>query len=396
MAPQELAAFWSYSHEDNGLDNGGIMRLAALLHQEISLLAGTNMQLFTDREEIEWGDEWRDRIANALRVTTFFIPVITPRYFKSSECRRELLEFTGQAYSLGVREFVLPILYVTVSDLSEDSADEAVALIARMQYEDWSDLRLAGESSPAFRANLNKLARRLLTVAEEVSKRQLEDELEIIETSSETNSQGLAEILAEVEGRFSAIVDYIEEDRLHEARYQATRMQYEKDASRLERLQAPAGSQLAALQRFAAMVLPDAQRHLELSRAYSADVIALNPQMIGLIRMFKKDLKLLPHASDLRDKITNICQRIDELNNPVRVTATWQQLDQEAHLTQVMRKVRNTFGASARYVTEGNSLLLDWGRQLDNLAAEASASLSVPLQRRPGQDRARIIEPQGD
>ncbi len=114
MSLEAVAGFWSYAHDDDILDGGAILELAHAIEEEYNLLSGEPLELFVDRSSIAWGDKWRERIDSALSQTTFFIPIITPRYFTRTECRRELLEFAGKAKSLGVDELLLPILYVEV------------------------------------------------------------------------------------------------------------------------------------------------------------------------------------------------------------------------------------------------------------------------------------------
>jgi len=92
MSIEATAGFWSYAHEDDMLDGGNILKLSRLIMEEYNLLSGEPLSLFVDRNDIAWGEEWRERINSSLAETTFFIPIITPRYFTRPECRRELLE----------------------------------------------------------------------------------------------------------------------------------------------------------------------------------------------------------------------------------------------------------------------------------------------------------------
>ncbi len=87
MSTDAVAGFWSYAHDDDKLDNGAILKLAHLIAEEFALLSGEPLNLFIDQDSIAWGDAWRERINSALAQTTFFIPVITPRYFLQPECR---------------------------------------------------------------------------------------------------------------------------------------------------------------------------------------------------------------------------------------------------------------------------------------------------------------------
>src|SRR5271155_2595033 len=100
------------------------------------------------------------------------MPILSPRYFRREECRRELFEFASQAASLGVGELICPILYVPVEGLTVDSPDEAFSLVARAQYESWVDLRLCDEHSSEHRRAVNRLANRLAGGAAEGGRRQ--------------------------------------------------------------------------------------------------------------------------------------------------------------------------------------------------------------------------------
>jgi hypothetical protein len=60
----------------------------------------STLEVFLDRDSIRWGEEWRERIDSAVAGTTFFIPIVTPRYFLRKECRRELLSFWAGGLSI--------------------------------------------------------------------------------------------------------------------------------------------------------------------------------------------------------------------------------------------------------------------------------------------------------
>ena len=121
MSNEAASGFWSYAHEDDVLDGGNILSLRRLIMEEYNLLSGEPLKLFVDRNDLAWGEEWRERIDSSLAETTFFIPVITPRYFTRPECRRELLEFAAKAKMLGAEELLLPILYIEMRGLSAES-----------------------------------------------------------------------------------------------------------------------------------------------------------------------------------------------------------------------------------------------------------------------------------
>ncbi|WP_137843107.1 toll/interleukin-1 receptor domain-containing protein [Microbacterium sp. 2FI] len=155
-------AFWSYAHADNEREQGRILRLADLVKAEFELLTGTTIEIFTDKVEIRWGDDFREKLEEALQETAFFIPILTPTYFVRDECRKEISQFVRSATSLGLNQLLLSVRYIPVPDLREESADKLKATAAKMQYEPWDALRLLDEGSAEHRAAVHRLASRLV------------------------------------------------------------------------------------------------------------------------------------------------------------------------------------------------------------------------------------------
>src|SRR4051812_13855319 len=104
MAILNATGFWSYVHADDQAEGGRILALAHHLQEEYALLTGDKLRLFLDRDDLRWGDEWREKLDHALAGVTFFIPIVTPRYFASQECRAELLAFESRARNVGLGE----------------------------------------------------------------------------------------------------------------------------------------------------------------------------------------------------------------------------------------------------------------------------------------------------
>src|SRR3954453_18511553 len=91
MTPAPLAAFFSYVHRDDEHDGGQIRRLRDVLQGEVRMQLGeAGFDIFLDRDDIAWGQNWRRRIEASLDAVTLLIPVLTPAFFASPECRREL------------------------------------------------------------------------------------------------------------------------------------------------------------------------------------------------------------------------------------------------------------------------------------------------------------------
>ena len=105
--------FWSYVQEDDNGDGGRILDLVGDLRAQYKMRTAEGLELFVDRESIRWGEEWEKLIGDAIAGTTFFIPIITPSYFRSNPCRQELLKFVREADRLGLQQLLMPVYWVT-------------------------------------------------------------------------------------------------------------------------------------------------------------------------------------------------------------------------------------------------------------------------------------------
>lgn len=157
-----LKGFWSYAHPDNNADSGRIICLANDLIEQYKMISGDPITLFLDTD-IKWGEEWRKTINDNLSLVAFFIPVMTPRYFLSVECRREMHEFSIKATNLGIRELILPLHYVDVPALHDKSEhDDLIKMVRGFQWEDWRDIRFKETTSEGYRKAVFKLAKQLV------------------------------------------------------------------------------------------------------------------------------------------------------------------------------------------------------------------------------------------
>jgi predicted secreted protein len=160
----EAVGFWSYVREDDAGDGGRIVDLAHDVGAQYRIQTAEKLDLFVDRDSIEWGEAWKARIDSAIAGTTFFIPILTPSYFESPECRRELLKFAREARLLGLAELLMPIYWVRVSaldDSPETSSDEAVRLVAAYNRETLREERMEDRGSSTYRKAVSRLAEKL-------------------------------------------------------------------------------------------------------------------------------------------------------------------------------------------------------------------------------------------
>ena len=93
MASKTPLAFLSYAHFDDSHENGKLRIFAEKLSGEVRVHWGEEFPIFIDRNNLKWGQEWKERIDESLDGVTFLISIVTPGYLKSEWCRREFFRF---------------------------------------------------------------------------------------------------------------------------------------------------------------------------------------------------------------------------------------------------------------------------------------------------------------
>lgn len=162
------AAFMSYVREDD--KNGRLSEFRERLEDEIRMQLGEPFPIFQDRTDIQWGENWKVRIEDAVDAVTFLVPIVTPSFFRSLPCRNELQRFLQREKMLGRSDLILPVYYVDTALLNDDTAragDELATLIASRQYADWRNWRFEPFSSP----EVGRLLARMASQIQEALKR---------------------------------------------------------------------------------------------------------------------------------------------------------------------------------------------------------------------------------
>ena len=158
-----LLGFFSYVHDDDENDGGRIVQLGRDIVSELKAISGDDeLELFLDRENLHIGDHWRPKVDDALSNVSFFIPILTPRFFRRAECRRELQFFMDQAKLLGISEIIMPVLYIDTPELHDStSSDSLIKLLQGVQWESWTEVRAEGRSSSTYRKGIERLGQEL-------------------------------------------------------------------------------------------------------------------------------------------------------------------------------------------------------------------------------------------
>lgn len=214
------AAFLSYVRSDDEHESGRITQLRTRLEGEVKLQTGDEFHIFQDRNDIRWGHEWKQRIDDALLVTTFLIPVVTPTYFKSLACRSEFHTFINREKTLGLRRLILPIYYVSADAVDKSDDDEIAAEIKTRNWQDWRELRFRDLKE-------SEIARAIASLATEIKLGIAELKTNVIEPSAaaprlpatttatvpSASSSGHYSLTAEIEGIRDHRVGQVPDDR---------------------------------------------------------------------------------------------------------------------------------------------------------------------------------------
>lgn len=167
MGLTEISGFFSYAHEDDVC--GRLHMLRDDLIAEYKQLTGNDLELFLDRDDIKWGDRWDKNIEAGIDSSSFFIPVLSPLYFKSTYCReRELRQFLEKVERESARELLLPIYFVDLDYAEKDIDAELIRRVFGYQYEDWREIRFAERCTEKYRRAVNRLAARLMGADKEI------------------------------------------------------------------------------------------------------------------------------------------------------------------------------------------------------------------------------------
>ncbi|MFJ8747384.1 TIR domain-containing protein [Embleya sp. NPDC127516] len=360
------AGFWSYTHRDDVLDDGRILRLAESISHEFEIVTGEALNIFRDNTSLAWGHVWLSRIDSALATSTFFIPVITPRYFKSQQCRREIISFAQNAASLGLEELLLPIYYVNVPELSgEHVDDEVVTLIRERQRVDWRELRLADEKSPEYRQAINKLAIRLSEILEQTAAAvapnstpppEEPDEpgtLEIMAATEEALPRWLntinlfAEVTSELLVEMQWAAGAFSDSDAHGKGF-AGRLKISRELA--ERLDEPV------------------EKITSLGSQYSAELLAIDPGMIGIIRQATEG-QLSAEETKMADDFFSGIKDLVEVTRTV--TPSLKEFasgaSNAAKVSRHIRPVMNQIQAAIQKVIDGQTIIEGWARLIDEV-----------------------------
>ncbi|MGO1077887.1 TIR domain-containing protein [Inquilinus sp. CA228] len=85
---RKSSAFLSYVREVDEVKD--VTRFRESLEQAVRELGLEDFSIFHDRLDVQWGDDWRERVKNSLDKVQILITIISPGLFRSEPCRFEI------------------------------------------------------------------------------------------------------------------------------------------------------------------------------------------------------------------------------------------------------------------------------------------------------------------
>ena len=153
-------AFLSYVRFNDQHDVEALSKLSARLEGEIRTVTGEPFKIFQDRRDIQVGQNWLERINEALDSVTLLIAILTPSFFRSDHCRAEMRHFLEREEKLKRNDLIIPIYYVDVPGLNGDEPGPhgLYEVVRSRQFYDWRELRFESLDSAQTWRELNRLA----------------------------------------------------------------------------------------------------------------------------------------------------------------------------------------------------------------------------------------------
>ncbi|MER7860653.1 toll/interleukin-1 receptor domain-containing protein [Amycolatopsis japonica] len=362
----ETSGFWSYVHKDDEAEGERISQLARDVVAQFEMISGEGISLFLDQDSIEWGDEWRPKVDAALASIAFFVPILTPRYFQSKECRRELNFFARRAKDLGVSELIMPIKYIDFPALSEDDPmDDAIILARSFQWEDWTELRFSSRTSPEYRQAIAKMADRIHRAYLSTEKTEIEPDR--TDSHDDDDTLGSVEIIAKAEQSFPAWTSTLEQ--LGEAITAiGTLMQKAADENQSS-TNSTYGARLVMINRVARELEEPTTRVESLANEYSKQLHAVDDGLSLIFQMIPSEIKnktsspgeVYSFTKSITDLASSASESLDFLETFIET------LGPVERTARTIRPVVRRLRKSLTLLLEARELTQNWVAQIDDL-----------------------------
>jgi CheY-like chemotaxis protein len=169
----EPLGFLSYTRKDDQFFGGYITAFREALEAGVQVVTGDrSFRLFQDIEGIVIGEQWQKNLAEVLGRASFFLPMLTPLFLSSPNCREEIELFLAREGALGRDDMILPIYLVDsplLEKAEERDRDPVAREIAKRQRYDWRENGWLPLEELAARKAVLTLARAIATALERIA-----------------------------------------------------------------------------------------------------------------------------------------------------------------------------------------------------------------------------------
>jgi hypothetical protein len=104
---------------------------------------GLAPKIFFDRECIDWGDDWKDRLIAAVKTSRVLLAICSPSYFRSNWCTFEWLSFAKREQVAKASRLRIPVKHNDGHSFPDD-----VWALQMMDFSDCVSASTAFSSSP--------------------------------------------------------------------------------------------------------------------------------------------------------------------------------------------------------------------------------------------------------
>jgi hypothetical protein len=212
--------FMSYRSADNDAYREVVDQLKSDLSGRFEAETGRGLKIFVDRDDIGWGEDWRQKIFDSIKRATFLIPIITMRYFESDACREEFMAFYEDARRIGVTDLIMPIVLAGGSRIAPDSPREEMRIVHGLQHVSIEEAFIEGFGSPEWNKTIGRMVQELARAVDKAETKLQDRESRSAQespaqTQDEVSSAEYAD-LQDLQGRIADIpekIDDMERDR---------------------------------------------------------------------------------------------------------------------------------------------------------------------------------------
>jgi predicted ATPase len=138
MSRVQLAVYLSYAYPDN--TDGFVNRLRDLLAEELWVQTGEPAEVTSATDRIRPGATWSKEAEKLVLQAAVLVPVVSPSYFKSDECRREFELFLERGQGRG-RPLIFPVYFVTAGEVENAPAQLQSAWVQTLVRQKFADFR---------------------------------------------------------------------------------------------------------------------------------------------------------------------------------------------------------------------------------------------------------------